>query len=131
MHISEACGMTYRWSPRTGGAQGLLSLKVSTSGDPVFMDDIAIYRRVDVIEPHYEPENQKDAVRLVESHPESTNERDVDNPIELLRTPESRRKAVFIWFCSSCSDGPYGAWQLSCGACGHTKCRSCCLEEPG
>jgi hypothetical protein len=35
----------------------------------------------------------------------------------------------FVWQCSSCGDGPYGTWQVSCQGCGHAKCGACTLEE--
>jgi hypothetical protein len=36
---------------------------------------------------------------------------------------------TFVWLCSNCGDGPYGAWQPCCQNCGHNKCGSCTVEQ--
>ncbi|KAF2846125.1 hypothetical protein T440DRAFT_522050 [Plenodomus tracheiphilus IPT5] len=34
-----------------------------------------------------------------------------------------------FWFCDNCCDGPHGAWQNVCTACGHRICSQCHWEE--
>jgi hypothetical protein len=125
-HISNACGMTYRWSPRSADAPNSLNLEVPRSGDSTSADNIALYCRVDIVRAQDELELRRDVVDFIEPLYQSEIPGDDFDLMEPLPEP---KKDMYIWMCSNCGDGPIGIWQPCCTNCNHMKCGSCIMVE--